>query len=491
MNKDCIRGENELPDIYRLAGFVIVIIIATVLRFYHLNSQMWLDEYSAILQTIRRPWTEIVSVYPGSASHVLYELLANWSSTLFGESAFSVRLPAALFGIAGVVVLARLGARIHTNKSGLFIAALMAVSYHHIFFSQNARGYTALIFFFLWSSFLFLQIVENRRMEAKTGLVYCLATVLTCYCQPFGVFIPVSQFLIALSLFMSDTKRGESARFPIKGYIKWMAAAGVITLILYAPFIEGMMGHARMNIEAPAEGPRFDLGLLIEILEGLSSAFFGYAGLAIATLIGALGVIIWIRIHAASFFILSLPIVIQASVFVVMGVGIHPRYFAIAIPVIYVAGGILIIYLTEYVLLRVIHNSVIRPVLHGALLSMLIIISAYPLIRYYSLPKQDYQGALKLVERESKPEDIRAGVQTVGTIMASYYGADYVRVDVLEDLLLLEKPGDRVWVVMTLERIMALADPGLVNHVRNNYDLLDSFPGTVGDGSIQVYVQKE
>jgi len=42
---------------------------------------------------------------------------------------------------------------------------------------------------------------------------------------------------------------------------------------------------------------------------------------------------------------------------------------------------------------------------------------------------------------------------------------------------------------MTLERIMEVADPALVRHIRSSYRLVKSFPGTVGDGSIQVYVR--
>ena len=299
---------------------MFVVILASVLRAYQLDSQMWLDEFSAILQTIRRPWLEIVTVWPGSATHVLYEVLANWSSSLLGESSLSVRLPAAIFGVAGVAVLGKLGSRIYTVKSGLFIAALMAVSYNHLFFSQNARGYTALIFFFLWSSYLFLRIVDSGRIEKKTGIIYCLATVLTCYCQPFGVFIPASHFAIAVALVALSGRNKQPASFPIKQFTYWMVGAGIVTFLLYAPFIEGMLGHARMNINTPAEGPRFDVGLLLEIVEGLSAAFFGYVGLAIATLAGAIGVVIWFRSHAVSFFVLTLPLVMQAIVFFIMGV---------------------------------------------------------------------------------------------------------------------------------------------------------------------------
>ncbi|RLA38508.1 MAG: hypothetical protein DRQ64_08775 [Gammaproteobacteria bacterium] len=482
-----IHGASYLPEKKAYIVFLVIVAIASLLRIYHLDSQMWLDEYSTILLSLRRPWLDLVSGYAGPASHILFEVLANWSSSLFGESAWSIRLPAALFGIAGVAMLARFATRIYTVKSGLFIAALMALSYNHIFFSQDARGYTTLIFFFLWSSYLFLQIVESGQMEKKTGILYCLATVLTCYCQPFGVFVPASQSVIALALVVINAKTQDAESFPIKQFILWMIAAALITLLFYAPKIDVMLEHAQMNVDTPAEGPRFNIGLVIEIIEGLSAAFFGYVGLTIVSIAGAIGIIIWIRSNAVSFFILTLPIVIQGIVFFIMGFGIHPRYFAIAIPVIYVAGGITIFYLSGALLAKFVSSVTTRQFVHSVVLSLIVLVSAYPLIRYYSIPKQDYEGVLAMIEKLSAEEDVRAGVQTVGSIMKDYYEADWVRIETLDDLLAQENTGKHVWVSMTLERIMALADPTLVKHIHEHYRLVKSFPGTVGNGNIQVY----
>jgi mannosyltransferase len=469
-------------------SFISIIIAASVLRFYQLDSQMWLDEFSA-LASVRRSWIEIVTIWPGVSSHILFELLANWSAILFGESTFSLRLPAALFGILGVITLVKLGARISTFKTGLFISALMAVSYNHIFYSQNIRGYTALIFFFLWTSYLFLSIADTKHMELKQGITYFLATVLTCYSQPFGVFIPVSQSVIAFCLFIFDRKNNVQDRFPIKAFIGWMALACVVTLLLYSPFYNGMISHAQADTGTASGGgaSKFDFGLIIEVLEGLAAAFHGYIGLLVVSLLGAIGMIIWARKHLISLFVLVLPLVIQAIAFIVMGVGIHPRYFAIAIPIIFIAGGIALFYITGFILSKIVKSEVSRSFIQTVILCVIVIISSYPLIRYYSIPKQDFQGALKIVEELANENDVKVGVQSAGTIMKDHFGADFVRVDKYEQFLTLEKTGRPLWVITTLERIMELSDANLINHIRNNYKLFQRLPGTVGDGSMQIY----
>ena len=482
-----IRNNQDISNRSFVFTFVFIVFLASVLRVYQLNSQMWLDEFSA-LASVRRSWIEIVTIWPGVSSHILFELLANWSAILFGESTFSLRLPAALFGILGVITLVKLGAQISTFKTGLFISALMAVSYNHIFYSQNIRGYTALIFFFLWSSYLSLCISDTKRMEVKLGVTYFLATVLTCYSQPFGVFIPVSQSIVALFLFLSHIRNNEENCFPIKAFIGWMALACVTTLLLYSPFYNGMMSHAKADISSAVGGvPKFDFGLIIEVVEGLSAAFHGYIGLLIVSLSGIIGMIIWARKHLVSLFVLVVPLFVQAIAFIVMGVGIHPRYFAIAIPVIFIAGGTALFHITDFILSKLVVNKVSRSFVHTVVLSAVVIFSSYPLIRYYSIPKQDFQGALEIVEELANEGDVKVGVQTVGTIMKEHLGADFVRVDKFEQLLTLEKSGKALWVVVTLERIMAVSDPDLMNHINANYQLIQRLPGTVGDGSMQIY----
>lgn len=469
-------------------GFFIVL-IAFATRFFQLDSQLWLDEYSAIIQNFRRSTYDLIFTYPGSASHLLYELLGHWSSTLFGESSFSIRLPAALFGVAGVGMAGLIAARIVNSMTGLLVAGLMAVSYHHIFFSQNARGYTLLIFLFLWLTYLFMRLAHTRVLDIKQGGLYAFVTVLTCYSQPFGVFVPAGHFIVACGLALMGHRNQDDVKFPFKAYFIWMSVAAIFTILLYAPLVAGMLEHAAMNASTSEEGPRFGIDLLIEVIEGLRAAFFGYVGLAIATIAGSAGALIWIKRDAMSFFVVMAPFVLQALVFTGLGFGIHPRYFAIAIPIIYLAGGMVIYLVFDWVFSRFFEKGAVRTAMNGSLIVFLMLLTSVPLIRYYQVPKQDFQGAMHFVEDSIDEHGLRIGVQSVGSIMSTYYNLDYTRIDSYEELLTAEQKGQRVWVVMTLERIMSVADPKLVDHIHNQYTLLKQFPGTVGDGSIQVYRQ--
>lgn len=71
----------------------------------------------------------------------------------FGESGWALRLPAALFGIASVVMVYVLAARYLSRVEAWVATAVIATSYHHVWFSQNARGYTLIGFLTLLSTF--------------------------------------------------------------------------------------------------------------------------------------------------------------------------------------------------------------------------------------------------------------------------------------------------------------------------------------------------
>src|SRR5215468_7796777 len=163
----------------------LLLVAAVVLRFYKLNSPLWFDEIVALVHSYREPFWNILTKFPGHFPHPLYGLLAHSSLLVFGESALSVRLPAALCGIAGVFVFYKLSCRLSSRGEALLGAALLTVSYHHIYFSQDARGYTVYLLLAVIATDLFLDILEEMRW--RTAVAYVVAAALTAYAQTAGL----------------------------------------------------------------------------------------------------------------------------------------------------------------------------------------------------------------------------------------------------------------------------------------------------------------
>ena len=82
-----------------------ILLAAACLRFYALDQDLWGDEVETLVRYARSPYGETVTTYETQNQHFLYTLLAHAFVEFFGESTWALRLPAALFGVAGVWAL--------------------------------------------------------------------------------------------------------------------------------------------------------------------------------------------------------------------------------------------------------------------------------------------------------------------------------------------------------------------------------------------------
>lgn len=469
------------------APLLVLLAIAAVLRLHRLGSQLWLDEMSALGGSMRRPLAAIATEWPGASSHVLYELLARLSLVAFGEGPVSIRLPAMLFGVLGVGAFYVLATRLCERRHAIALGSIFALSYHHIFFSQNARGYTTLIFFFLLASAMLLEFRRAGRMSVGGAAAYGLTLALAAYANLFGAFIAMGHVLVVAAAALWPRWTAGGVRLPLRRFALAVTGAAAATVVLYLPFLGSLIRYAEANVANPAEGPRLGWGLVQEVVEGLSAALFGPVGVMLAVGVGLLGLARLFRRHPFGVALLIAPLLLQLFAMVAAGIGIHPRYLAVALPVAILIGGYGAVSAIELAVRAVTKTPALRRRLAAGGLAVMVAASAVPLVGYYAYPKQDYLGAMALVDSLATPADTRVGVHLAGHVIEGFYGADYQVADRLEELLAIEAGARRVWAVTTLERLMYVEDAALFDHLRANYRLVRVLPGTVGDGAMRIY----
>ena len=182
-----------------------LVAVALVSRVVGLNSGLWVDEVYSLVRSVRLPVGTILTEYWGDNHQPLYALLAHASRSIFGEAPWSIRLPAVLFGVASVPLLFALGQRVAPRRQALLAAWLLTVSYHHVWFSQNARGYSALAFFSLATLWALLRGVESGRLVFF--VVYGLLAGLGAYTHLSMIFVVVEE-VIPESQGNGNTDRG-------------------------------------------------------------------------------------------------------------------------------------------------------------------------------------------------------------------------------------------------------------------------------------------
>jgi len=470
--------------VVRWASVASLLVLAGFLRFYRLDSQLWLDEIAAVLYGYRKSFLEILTT--GHASwHPLYQLLAHSSLLLFGESPFAARLPAALFGVGGVLVFYRLARRLFGPGGGLLAGALLAVSYHHIFFSQNARGYSASLFFSLAATDLLLTLLEGVRW--RTALAYAAVTSLGSYAHAYGFFVLVGHALVALPAAWWRRRRGDGTAPSPAHLLGVILLTGLITLALYAPLLRESATFGLANAKTAAPGA---FGFLQELLEGLRMAFFEWPGVVLAGAVGTIGALDLLRRHPTALAALASPLLVAAGALMVLGARAHPRYFLLVLPVGYLLGTGGLLSVARTVLERGLRLPATRLLQAQWGLGIAgVFLTALPLIPYYAHPKQDHLGALREVRILANGQDRAVAAHLAGHAFRDYYAPDFPVVEDLAELRREEAAGRRVWVVTTLEQELRRHDPDLLTHLRQHYRLVRVLPGTVGDGAMRIYVR--
>ena len=122
---------------------VAITLLALSVRLLHLDADFWLDEIRATLDANEMSTLQVVASYLRSNVHLLNTMLMKLAIVSFGETEWAIRLPAVIFGTATIWAISLASRLALSRGASLGAALLLAVSYHHIFFSQNARGYTA------------------------------------------------------------------------------------------------------------------------------------------------------------------------------------------------------------------------------------------------------------------------------------------------------------------------------------------------------------
>ncbi|HZN27375.1 MAG TPA: glycosyltransferase family 39 protein, partial [Burkholderiales bacterium] len=106
------RAAAPLTDAIPWLALGFLVLVAAVARGIGLNGGLWIDEIYSLVRSFRSPVGSILTEYWGDNHHPLYALLAHVTRGIFGESAWSVRLPAFLFGVGAIPALYALARRL-------------------------------------------------------------------------------------------------------------------------------------------------------------------------------------------------------------------------------------------------------------------------------------------------------------------------------------------------------------------------------------------
>ncbi len=472
-------------------GWIAVLaVVALALRIVGLDGGLWIDEIYSLLDSFRPPLAQIVTVFPRDNHHPLYSVLAHLSLAGLGEAAWTIRLPALLFGVASVPMLYLLGAAVTTRREALAAAALLAVSYHHVWFSQNARGYTALAFFTLLSTWLLLRGLDGRRARHLVG--YALAIALGAYVHLTMVFVAIGHAAVVAARNLVRDPRGRRGR---DGAWPWLAfgLAALLTLALYGPVIAQVQHYfvrqptGMKGISTPTWAASEGIRVLMQGL-GAGTGLFAAAVVATAGLLFVAGVASYARTAPLALALFVAPVfAIVAGALVARGT-MYPRFFfaLIGFGVLLGVRGTMVVARRAARRFAAGHAATVGTRLAAVALAGAGLLSLASLAFNYRYPKQDFAGARDWIVAHRSPDEPVATLGAARTPYQRWLAMPWQPVGSEPELAALRAGAERTWIVYTMPRYLAIAAPELWQAIRRDCATERVFRGTVGDGDIVV-----
>lgn len=452
-----------------------VLLLALALRTTGLNNQLWYDEIQTLVHFVSLPWGELVTDFSSLNNHMAYSLQAKAAVGVFGDEPWALRLPALLYGMASLPMLWWLGRGPAGRWPALAAVLLLAISYHHVWFTQNARGYTALLFWTMASTWALLRTLD--RPGLRWPALHGLAIAAALYTHLSAAFFLLAQGLVWLLLVARDRRHWR----PLIGY----GIGGVLTLVLHLPILSQIgpaMGQVSRGSSDPAMAqwtdPARTLAEMANSLSGLGP--LAPVLLAGALLLLAMGAVALARRAPvlAAVYLLSVPV--SLAILLLLDFRIWPRYFFGHI-------GFVLLCVTVGAdrLAHRLAAALRRPgwgmPLFAAGIAAMALASLVLLPRNYRLPKQDFAGAIAFVESARAPAErvvaIGLATEAVERVRPGWGGA----------LARADPQAGGLWVITAFDDHVDDADRPVLAMVRARARTARDFDGTLGGGTVRVY----
>lgn len=480
-----LKDKNSISEKYYYPILFGLLILALVLRSISLGSDLWIDEVISLVKYIRLDYGALISSFDDDNQHMLFSLLSRISIGVFGENEASIRMPVMLFGVASIWATSHLVRYVFSAREALLVATILVISYHHIWFSQNARGYAILLFGTVLATELLLHGLETGKWKYWIGYAFTIAA--TTWVHLTAVFIALAHGLVCIVIVLRANNFNHAYWRPFLALI----FSAWITIHLYALVLPQLVefftqpGPEVSTINVHWKTPWW---LISEASHQMGiDETLGYVGILAVVLIGGWGLFYCLKRNAIFTWLTLLPAILLGLTLLTLGRNLWPRMFYAEFSLfvtIAVVGAIGIGQLLNRILKQTNRIILLTPV------TLLIIAFVISTPKVYEHPKQDFKRARDFVKQQLIAGDAVVGIHMAGRVYNLLYAPEWAEVNNISELKKLSAKNGRTWVLYTLPGYIKTAKPTLESMLQTEFEFIKEFPGTLGDGEIIVLRSK-
>jgi len=249
-------------DLRLSLAMLVILLSGAALRLYGLDrTSLWNDE-AASWFAAHQPFWNMIQATANDNSPPLYNLILYTTIRLFGDSEIALRLPSVIFAIANIYLLYRLGTVLWDRLTGVFAAALLALSGFHLWYSQEARMYSLLSL--AATAFALATVQLLARPYWLRATLCTVAGMALLYSHIYGIFAWAGISAGATAVLLTG------AAWIAVDRKTWFAANGLAG-VSFLPWVPEFLGQAHRTIERfwiPFPTPRFLYFMSVSIAGG-------------------------------------------------------------------------------------------------------------------------------------------------------------------------------------------------------------------------------
>ncbi len=333
-------------------ALVLLLVLAFALRLYRLDGQsLWYDE-AVSAEVAAKGLAELTRWTANDIQPPLYYyVLSGWTRAA-GRSEWALRFPSTAFGVLGVALMWVLGRRIFGRgargvTAGFVAAALAAISPLYLYYGQEARMYTQLVFCGALAGYALWRAYEG--WARRWWVAFVLTALAALYTHYFALFLLLAYALclgvavLAARGAAVATRRRQAASALVAfagigaGYLPWLPAM----LTRYRVDASYWQGQLKLGEALRHVAISFTTGAPEVMLEGAAVRWLPWFGLALVVALAGLSSSAGLRRRAGVLLVIfGLPLVL-VFVLAARNPKFNPRYLMLVSPayLLVLAGG--------------------------------------------------------------------------------------------------------------------------------------------------------
>ena len=233
-----------MKRLFILLFSISLLLCAFGLRVHHLGRfSLWIDEGLTPLRAsynIGKIWANEIDIQESISKDThppLYYTVIHVTLGLFGKSDFALRYPSVLWGMLLIPLIYQLGRRMGGQRVGGIAALLTVINPQQLWYAQEARMYTQLVWLMAMATFCLWQAWRGKGMLWGWFIGYLLCAGAGFYTHYTAAFLILGQSVWWLVLLW---RRG----------FQWLIGLGAVAAVLVAlPYASFILAR----LQGPAE----------------------------------------------------------------------------------------------------------------------------------------------------------------------------------------------------------------------------------------------